>query len=88
MTQGKRYKRSAEGFGGLLKQIREFHGITQSELGAKLDCSNQSILRLENGITSSIPQELFQKICKICKCQIYCMITEEEEMWEVLIERI
>ncbi|MFB6344255.1 MAG: helix-turn-helix transcriptional regulator [bacterium] len=64
--------------GEQLRELREAHGLTQQELGDRLDISRQGISELENG-KSGLTLERLSKVLDVLDYEIELFIVKQDE---------
>ena len=66
-----------EDTGFRIKKIRELQNITQDDLAVKLDVSQSTLSKIENGKIQKIDYRLLRRICKFFEIEIDDLISEE-----------
>lgn len=68
----------AERLGEQVRELREAHGLTQQELGAKLGISRQSISELENG-KSGMTLDRLSRVLDVMDYEIEMFFVHQDE---------
>ena len=66
-----------EDTGFRIKKIRELKNITQDDLAVKLDVSQSTLSKIENGKIQKIDYRFLRRICKVFEIEIDDLISEE-----------